>query len=72
MDSIASNLRAERARAQLSMAELSRLSGISVATICAIESGNSVNWPTVKTLSRLAEAMQIPLCRLFQESPVAA
>lgn len=47
----------------LSMAELSRRSGVSVAQISDIEAGNKN--PTITTLCKLSKALGVPCSELF-------
>jgi len=58
MHTLASKLTHMRETRELSMAALSRLSGVSVATISTIESGKVPN-PRRDTLERLAKALSI-------------
>lgn len=60
---IPANLRAERARANLTIEKLSELAGVSPQTISGIENGH--NSPTTKTVERLARALGIPAGRLI-------
>jgi len=53
----------------LSQDELSRLSGVSQASIHYIESGE--NSPTAKTLAKLADALGVSMAELLRDHPAA-
>lgn len=55
---IAANLRAERARAALSLSEVARRAGVSKSTLSQLESGQGN--PSVETLWSIAVALGIP------------
>ncbi|EWM18634.1 helix-turn-helix domain-containing protein [Kutzneria sp. 744] len=52
---VAANVRHHRARAQLSLADLARLSGVAKATLSSLEAG--VGNPTIQTLWSIANAL---------------
>ena len=62
VDLIAANLRAERARADLSLSAVARLAGISKSTLSQLEAGQGN--PSVETLWAVAVALEIPFARL--------
>ena len=64
-DVVARNLKRFRADRALSLGELGRRAGLAKQTIIAIESGRSN--PTVATLERLAEALDISVRALISE-----
>jgi len=47
----------------LTLSELSRMSGVAKSHISYIESGEKT--PTIKTLCKLAKALNVPCCQLF-------
>ncbi|GAA5036086.1 helix-turn-helix domain-containing protein [Microbacterium fluvii] len=64
-DVVARNLKRFRGDRDLSLGELSRRSGLAKQTIVAIEAGRSN--PTVDTLERLADALDISIRALLSE-----
>jgi transcriptional regulator with XRE-family HTH domain len=64
---IAALIRRHRLRRNLTLAELSELSGISVAHLSRLENGRRT--PTVRLLLQLARALGVPLAALVGESP---
>lgn len=62
VDLIASNLRAERARADLSLSAVARLAGVSKSTLSQLEAGQGN--PSVETLWAVAVALGVPFSRL--------
>jgi transcriptional regulator with XRE-family HTH domain len=56
-----------RERRSVSLRELSRLSGLSTNTLSMIERGQSS--PSVSTLYRLVDALNIPISAVFQNEP---
>lgn len=64
-DIVSRNLKRFRADRELSLGELSRRSGLAKQTIVAIEAGRGN--PTVETLERLAEALDISIRALLSE-----
>lgn len=58
-------LKIARARACLSVAELSKISGVAIATIESYESGRRHPYPI--TLGRLARALEIDVLDLVEE-----
>jgi transcriptional regulator with XRE-family HTH domain len=64
-DIVARNLRRFREERDLSLSELSRRSGLAKQTIIAIEQGRSN--PTVDTLERLADALDVSIRGLLSE-----
>lgn len=61
---IASNLRAERRRAGVSLSELARAAGVSKSTLSQLEAG--AGNPSVETLWAVASALGIPFARLVE------
>jgi transcriptional regulator with XRE-family HTH domain len=59
------NLRVERARAGLTLGELSKRSGVNPGTISAIERG--VQAPQATTLQRLADALKVDVGLLLED-----
>jgi transcriptional regulator with XRE-family HTH domain len=66
-DVLAANLRRLRIARRLSLSELARATGTSKATLSGIERGGAN--PTVDTLRRLADALQVPLPELLTQPP---
>jgi transcriptional regulator with XRE-family HTH domain len=64
---IAALIRSHRLRRNLTLAQLSELSGISVAHLSRLENGRRT--PTVRLLLQLARALGVPLGALVGESP---
>ena len=64
-DRIATTLRRERARRDLSVSELARRAGVAKATVSQLENGGGN--PSVETLWALASAMEIPFAVLVDE-----
>ncbi len=64
---IAALIRSHRLRRNLTLAQLSELSGISVAHLSRLENGQRT--PTVRLLLQLARALGVPLGALVGESP---
>lgn len=64
-DIVARNVRRFREERALSLGELSRRSGLAKQTIVAVESGRSN--PTVDTLERLADALDVSIRGLLSE-----
>ena len=63
-------LRAERMRKNISLAEMEQRTGIAQATICRLETGKSEN-PTIATLWKLAHALGKRIeCTLAEEVSV--
>lgn len=62
---LAANLRALRARAELSLSELARRSGIAKGTLSQLESGTSN--PTIETVFSLSNALGVPVSSLLTE-----
>lgn len=67
-DVLAANLRRLRIARRLSLSELARATGTSKATLSGIERGGAN--PTVETLRRLADALQMPLTELLTQPPL--
>ncbi|WP_078849603.1 helix-turn-helix domain-containing protein [Streptomyces sp. NRRL F-5126] len=63
-DLLAANLKAARARQNMSLSRLARLSGLSKATLSQLESG--AGNPTIETVSSLARALGEPLTHLLE------
>ncbi|MBN2143771.1 MAG: ImmA/IrrE family metallo-endopeptidase [Candidatus Aureabacteria bacterium] len=61
------NLRQIRKQRQLTLQELSEQSGIPLNTLGRIERGQ--NWPSVQWISKLSDALEVPVNALFQEEP---
>jgi transcriptional regulator with XRE-family HTH domain len=66
-DVLAANLRRLRIARRLSLSELARVTATSKATLSGIERGGAN--PTVDTLRRLADAMEVPLTDLLTQPP---
>ena len=64
-DRIATTLRRERERRDLSVSELARRAGVAKATVSQLENGGGN--PSVETLWALASAMEIPFAVLVDE-----
>jgi transcriptional regulator with XRE-family HTH domain len=64
---IAACIRSHRMRRNLTLAQLSELSGISVGHLSRLENGGRT--PTVRLLLQLARALGVPLAALVGESP---
>ena len=52
-----------RIEKNLTLSELSRMSGVAKSHISNIESGDKT--PTIKTLCKLSKALDVPCCQLF-------
>ena len=52
-----------RIEKKMSLAELSRRSGVAVSHLYNIENGNKM--PTIRVLCDIAKALDIPCCELF-------
>jgi len=52
-----------RIEKNLTLSELSRMSGVAKSHIFNIENGDKT--PTIKTLCKLAKALDVPCCKLF-------
>jgi transcriptional regulator with XRE-family HTH domain len=63
---VAGNVRALRARAGLTLAELATAAGLGKSTLAQLESGKAN--PSVETLWALAAALQVPFARLVEEA----
>ncbi|GAB3488217.1 helix-turn-helix domain-containing protein [Amycolatopsis cihanbeyliensis] len=63
LDRIAAALRAERARADLSLTEVARRAGVSKSTLSQLESG--AGNPSVETLWALCVALDVPFAQLL-------
>lgn len=61
-------LREERTRAQMSMVRLAEKSGLSVAMISYVERG--ARNPTLDTLLRIANALDVDLWRLIKRASI--
>lgn len=64
--SIASNLKKIRAEKGYSLEKVARLADLSLNTIVKIENGVNQN-PTIDTLSKIAEALEIKVDDLIQK-----
>lgn len=62
---IAENLRTLRAERNLTLGQLSRISGISKTMLAEIEKGGSN--PTINTLLKIANGLNVPYTRLMEE-----
>jgi transcriptional regulator with XRE-family HTH domain len=62
---IGARLRAERNARNLSQADMERRTGVPRCRISWLENGRAV--PTIETLEKIADALEIPLCRLLSE-----
>lgn len=59
-----------RIESQMTQTELAEKLGVSQATVCSWETG--VNLPPTKMLQPLADALSIPVGRLFEEEASGA
>jgi transcriptional regulator with XRE-family HTH domain len=68
---IGARLRAERKARSLSQADVERRTGLPRCRISWLENGRAI--PTIETLEKLADALEIPMYRLFcdGDGPVA-
>jgi transcriptional regulator with XRE-family HTH domain len=64
---VGERLRALREERGISMRSLARLSGLSANALSMIERG--LTSPSVSTLTKLANAMEVPICAFFREEP---
>jgi transcriptional regulator with XRE-family HTH domain len=70
---IGARISAERKARNLSQADLERRSGLARCRISWLEHGRAV--PTIETLEKISDALDIPVCRLLydgDEPPLAA
>lgn len=67
---IGNRIREARVRAGLSQPQLSRLAEVANATVSRWETGKTV--PTLNSLYRLAEALDVPVGSLVYRRPLAA
>ncbi len=59
-------IRAARRRARLTRLQLAEASGLAYGTICRLEASNNSR-PNLETLSKLADALQVPPCVLLPD-----
>jgi transcriptional regulator with XRE-family HTH domain len=64
---IGQNVRAARVHAELSQAELGALTGLAVPHVSRLEKGNHL--PSVATLKKVADALNVPICSLLDPPP---
>jgi transcriptional regulator with XRE-family HTH domain len=64
---VGDRLRILRAERGISMRSLARLSGLSANALSMIERG--LTSPSVSTLNKLANALEVPICAFFREEP---
>jgi transcriptional regulator with XRE-family HTH domain len=69
LEEIGSRVRVARLAAKLTQRDLAEAVGLKQGYITALESGDQN--PTVRTLARFAEALQIPIASLFPSLPEA-
>ena len=62
---IGHNVRAARKAAGLTQAALSERTGIAVPHISRLEAG--IHLPSVSTLKKVADTLEVPICRLLEE-----
>lgn len=62
-----SNIRTRRKSKKLTQEALAERAGVSMFTVQAYESGR--RWPELPTLSKIADALDVPVAKLFQASP---
>jgi transcriptional regulator with XRE-family HTH domain len=62
---VGARLRAERKARNLSQADLERRTGFPRCRISYLENGRAV--PTIETLEKLSDALEIPLCQLLDD-----
>jgi transcriptional regulator with XRE-family HTH domain len=65
---IGDRLRALREEKHLSRGDIEKRSGLRYCYICRVENGHTV--PAVKTLEKMARALDVPIYRLFYEGDV--
>lgn len=65
LDNLSKNCKRRRRIQGLSVARLEEVSGVNAATIWCIESGVGAN-PTLRTLCKLADALDCPLSELLE------
>lgn len=63
VEQIALNVRRERLAAGLTLAALAEQTGLLVPNLSRLESGKTA--PNVVTLKRVADALDVPVCRLI-------
>ena len=63
---ISENVRRIRKARELSQDKLAKLAGITLTTLVKIESGANDN-PTIKTLKKIASALEVPVNELLQD-----
>ncbi len=63
---ISQNVRRIRKAKELSQDRLAKLAGITLTTLVKIESGTNDN-PTIKTLQKIASALEVPVNDLLQD-----
>ena len=64
------NLRAARAKAQLTQQELADLAGVQRRTVISAETGEHV--PTAEAVARIAKALDVAIDELFEDEQVAS
>jgi transcriptional regulator with XRE-family HTH domain len=62
---VGARIRAERKARNLSQADLERRTGLPRCRISYLENGRAV--PTIETLEKLSDALEVPLCQLFYD-----
>jgi transcriptional regulator with XRE-family HTH domain len=67
---VGARLRAERKSRSLSQADLERRSGLARCRISWLENGRAV--PTIETLEKISDALEIPVYRLFYDGDESA
>lgn len=65
LGNLSKNCKRRRRNQGLSVARLEQVSGVKAATIWHIEGGTGAN-PTLRTLCKLADALDCPLSDLFE------
>lgn len=63
---IGDKIRLLRKENKVSIRKLSEMTGLSKSTLSDLENNKSKK-PTVDTIDRIAKALQIPICKIFEE-----
>lgn len=64
-ETLAQNVKRARARREISLSELARLSGVSKATLSQLETGSGN--PTIETVFSLSRALALPISELLEK-----
>lgn len=63
---IAENIKKIRKKKEISQDKLSKLADVTLTTLTKIEAGMNKN-PTIKTLQKIARALEVPIEKLLEE-----